>query len=206
MAARKVTFEFTGTSPLLMANGEAQEFTDGGVKGPKKKRSPKEEMEALCYREKDGSLYFLPQAFRESMLKACKGMKVGARGLEGVLLGCVFATDDRTPVLNPKSGRPIKAYEEFKSRVVNHNTNPPTALIAFRPMVREWKCVCTFDIDDEYVEDVGLILTLFDKAGRTVGVGAWRPEKRGRFGRYSVKLVNREKSDVWDKKPKKDAA
>lgn len=209
MAARKVVLEFTGISPLLMANGEAQQLT--GDTGPKPKstgpkRDPKKEMEALCYREDGGGLYFMPQAFRKSMFKACKGHRVGTLGLETIMKGCVFHMGDRVPLLNPKTGKQIRKYQEHKMRGVNHNMNPPSGVIIFRPLIEEWQCVCEFEVDDEFVDDINLVLRMFNQAGRTKGVGAYRAENGGRFGRFTVRLVSCEKSPVWGKKDAERAA
>ena len=48
-----------------------------------------------------------------------------------------------------------------------------------------WSCTATVDVDGELI-DREQLLEWLDIAGRQVGLGDWRPEKSGEFGRFSV--------------------
>lgn len=55
--------------------------------------------------------------------------------------------------------------------------------LRYRPEFREWRCIfhCEYDADLLRKDDVK---NLVDKAGFGVGVGEWRPEKGGDYGRF----------------------
>ena len=51
-----------------------------------------------------------------------------------------------------------------------------------------WSCDFTVDVDDELVDRESLDRWL-DIAGRRIGLGDWRPEKSGTYGRFSVSEI-----------------
>ena len=51
-----------------------------------------------------------------------------------------------------------------------------------------WSCTFVLDTDDELV-DQDQLETWLDIAGRRIGLGDWRPQKSGHFGRFEVKDI-----------------
>ena len=51
-----------------------------------------------------------------------------------------------------------------------------------------WSCTVTVDVDEELIDDAQLMEWL-DIAGRQVGLGDWRPEKSGTFGRFVAESI-----------------
>ena len=47
-----------------------------------------------------------------------------------------------------------------------------------------WSCRFEVDVDDEMI-DLNQMLEWLDIAGRQIGLGDWRPEKSGMFGRFN---------------------
>lgn len=47
-----------------------------------------------------------------------------------------------------------------------------------------WSCRFEVDVDDEMI-DLSQLLEWLDIAGRQIGLGDWRPEKSGMFGRFA---------------------
>ncbi len=47
-----------------------------------------------------------------------------------------------------------------------------------------WSCTFEVDVDDEQI-DLRQLLDWLDIAGRQIGLGDWRPEKSGMFGRFA---------------------
>lgn len=60
-----------------------------------------------------------------------------------------------------------------------------SADLRYRPYFHRWAVDLTFEVDAELlrVED---LLNLIDRAGFGVGIGEWRPEKGGEYGRFQV--------------------
>ena len=60
-----------------------------------------------------------------------------------------------------------------------------SADLRYRPYFHEWAVNMEFEIDAELLrlED---LCNLIDRAGFGVGIGEWRPEKGGEYGRFEV--------------------
>ena len=53
-----------------------------------------------------------------------------------------------------------------------------------------WSCTFEVDVDDEVI-DQSQLLEWLDIAGRQIGLGDWRPEKSGMFGRFAESDIER---------------
>ena len=55
-----------------------------------------------------------------------------------------------------------------------------------RPLFDPWMVAATLDCDDELIDQEQLE-TWLDIGGRRIGLGDWRPEKSGSYGRFTLK-------------------
>lgn len=185
MAAERVTFEVEGQTPLLMHNPAGMLRKSGGAKGPKQKvPTPEDEAEAGAYRLPDGALYLPATAFRAALLEAAKHQKVAKYSLPSLLAGAVLP-DFETPecvLRDPESGEPIREYAvDLRRAVVQRN-----GVLRARPMIARWTCRVSFVIDVDFVP-VQTVEETFARAGLVVGVGDFRPQHKGWFGRFTVR-------------------
>ena len=60
-----------------------------------------------------------------------------------------------------------------------------SADLRYRPYFHRWAVDVCWEIDAELLQ-VNDLLNLIDRAGFGVGIGEWRPEKGGEFGRFQV--------------------
>jgi len=74
-------------------------------------------------------------------------------------------------------------WEVFSILAVNPTTKGKNVL--HRPMFKNWSINFEVVFDNETIE-VPVMKEIFEIAGRTVGVGDWRPAKKGRFGKFQV--------------------
>lgn len=58
-------------------------------------------------------------------------------------------------------------------------------IMCHRPRFDEWKIACTLLVDDTLFSE-RIVRELVDIAGKRVGVGDFRPSRRGPFGRFEV--------------------
>ena len=58
----------------------------------------------------------------------------------------------------------------------------------------EWSCTFKVAVDDEEI-DLSQLLEWLDIAGRQIGLGDWRPEKSGMFGRFAEPEIERVEED-----------
>ena len=57
-----------------------------------------------------------------------------------------------------------------------------------RPKFDQWSAEFTLDCDDTLISEEK-VLTWLDIGGRQIGVGDWRPEKSGHYGRFAVESI-----------------
>ena len=186
-------YRFTGLSPLLMANIQSVNRDLPQLKlGTKPNKGDIEKIaEGMSYRNDDGELYVPSVALRSSLLSGCTGIKFpGSRtGPKKIFSGLVFPAEE-CAVLRNKRGKPIKNFEVQ----IDSGVNGTNRIIIVRPRISERYIELPVEIDDEfapgnYDEFLEVLLTIWNRAGRMAGVGAWRPEKQGRHGKYMVEEI-----------------
>lgn len=178
---REVRIRVFGTSPLLMHNPASM----GGREAKRINQipSPEEEAEAGAYRLADGTLAMPGIAFRNALLKAAGGLKVGRKSLRSIL-GHLQTSEEWIRLKDPDSSDPIKVYEIDMRRCVVQRQG----IIRARPRIERWAAEIGFvyeeDIVPANIEEI--LRSVMNEAGQTVGVGDYRVEKGGWFGTFEV--------------------
>jgi hypothetical protein len=175
-------FTVIGLSPLLQNN--PAEFIgktdkDPGLKAKKTYRDD-EEAALRCYRDDEGRFGHPAQAFIKAMLRAATGKKFGKVSAPGLIGGNVFITETLC-IIEDERGDPITQYTIDRQPVVVSDAR----VLRCRPSWFPWRMRVALEINVLMVspDNVRAVLAL---AGPTVGIGDYRPEKRGRFGRFRV--------------------
>lgn len=181
---KTVIVEIRGTTPLLIHRfGEEAEQGAKTRKIEVKQRDPREEATKCAYIAPDGTYYFSAFAIPNAMGSAGSNHKMrGSRKtLRFVVPSSVFMETDTVTILN---GAGPATHFEVDARPV---TIPATKgrVMRYRPRFDEWGARFTLTIDDS---SLGLdsAQQLLSEAGQTIGIGDFRPEKRGPFGRFRV--------------------
>jgi hypothetical protein len=202
MAVIEVTVR--GVTPgLLMCSpqGMIDEPEDGAVKsGPRKpKPSRAQTAEGLAYRLADGTLGFPGPAFARATHEGGKGQqtKIAGRGraigVQTVLSG-IWEVEPKDLVPLMRNGKPIKDYVIDVRTGLNQNMRPPARIVLARPLVVDlWEASFAIIWDDIHGPAAApdLIRECMERAGRQIGVGAFRPVVQGRptggwFGRFDI--------------------
>ena len=76
----------------------------------------------------------------------------------------------------------LTKWEIFKTLVVIPSTKG--RVMRYRPMLKNW--LLSFNIEIEEEIDPHAVKEALDIAGRYVGIGDWRPQKKGKFGKFHV--------------------
>lgn len=189
MKLSRFTFEITGVSPLLMHNAASMQPRDPNALKGAKKDPLDTSLEPSMYIDGNGNLYIPSAAFRNALIAASKGRKIGKTGAAFVIQGSVFPVDDEIALIDPKTKKPIPKTAAIEDRrsAVNNNCKPPARIIAIRPKVLNWSCALNLEVDETLV-NVAIVEEILGIAGRVIGVGAFRVEKKGTFGRFDAKL------------------
>lgn len=180
------TIEVTikGTSPLLIHRfGEQAEQGNTTRQIQAEKPDPREEAERCAYIAKDGSYYFSAFAIPNAMGAVGSNHKqTGTRKtLRFVVPSAVRVTSDTITILNGNG--PAKSFE-VDSRPV---TIPATKgrVMRHRPRFNDWSATFRLTINDTLLA-IKTAHQLLTEAGEQIGIGDFRPEKRGPFGCFRV--------------------
>ena len=186
MSIQVVVFEITGKSPLLMHNPSAMKAHDGTIKKPTVIPTPEEEARLGLYLNGDGQLYVPAVSFRNAIMSAGVGKKIGKQtAWKMISCGC-FAIETQCVLVNVKTNKALTTYTNVnQARVVIPKGG---AVIRCRGEVANWKTKLALEIDDDFITPPQ-VLELFTLAGRMIGVMDWRPEKKGIYGRFSVAVM-----------------
>lgn len=180
MKPQIVTYRIIGISPLLQNNpaefiGKTEET---GITTGKKTYNDEEEARLRCYRDDDGNYVHPAEGFIKSMLRAATGKKFGKVSAPGIIKGAVFLAEQQCIILDAK-GNPATKYTIDRRPVVVGKAR----VLRCRPQWSPWQMDLALDIDTALVSP-DMIRDVLALAGRTVGVGDYRPEKTGGYGRY----------------------
>jgi|SRR5208282_825938 len=180
-----VAVTICGTSALLQhAFGAAFENEDAARTQVVQHGVPREQAEAACYRDDDQKCFFPGAAIARLLREAGTNHKLkgSRRSVKFVVPSAVLVTDDRIHILT-KDGE-LREDFEVDSRPV---TIPSTKgrIMRHRPRWDDWRAEFSLEVDPT-VLPLDLVHQLLEEGGRRVGIGDYRPEKGGPFGRFEI--------------------
>jgi hypothetical protein len=145
---------------------------------------PREQAEQACYRDGEDFCYFPGQAIARLLREAGSSHKQrgSRRSVKYLVPAAVIVPDDAIHILDAE-GKKVDDFE-VDSRPV---TIPATKgrIMRHRPRWDEWTATFALDIDDTVLPEE-LIHQLLEEGGRRIGIGDYRPESGGPFGRFSI--------------------
>jgi len=142
----------------------------------------KSQWRGLLYWDDELGVYMPTQNIRAALIRGGTLNKLGMDLKRGTLM-----PDGKTPIDYGKKLTIAQLWEQNyidrRSVVVSR-----ARVMAFRPKFINWSI--TFDLMyDEYTLDENKIMQSFKNAGDYVGIGGYRPEKGGSFGRFDINKV-----------------
>ncbi len=196
MTTIKVKIE--GVTPLLM--NRFTEAAERAVSGSHKsslgsgdKGTPREQASPKCYVDKDGFLFIPgPNAFR-CIIDAGKYLKAGKSKVttqKSSLVPSFLAIEELECPLSVEGER-TKHFEVDSRSVVIPATGG--RIMAHRPRMDKWTLSFTLTLDEKEADEK-LVRTLVDYAGSKIGLGDFRPDRKGPFGKFKVVLWEATKS------------
>lgn len=174
-----------GTSPLIVhkfSEKSKRQMLDNmqGRKAPKEARDPEADYEAAMYKHDDGGYGFPVIAFKAATVSAARfyGKSVSMTALRQF----VFFDADLSKTDGQKLAR-INGKPHMREDVVRVGMGGTD--LRYRPEFTEWST----EIEVTYVKSMltrESVLSLIEAGGMGVGVGEWRPEKKGDFGTFQI--------------------
>jgi hypothetical protein len=183
---KTVAVTIKGVTPLLQHRfNEQAESNEATRKALVVRGTPREEAEAVCYRDKQGKFYF-PGTWITSCLAEAganhklKGTRRSARFTVPAAVGII---EDAVGLTNGDGKTPIADFE-VDSRPV---TIPSTKgrIMRHRPRFDCWSASFHLRVNETLLP-VNFIHKLLEEALDQGGLGDFRPQKRGPFGRAVV--------------------
>lgn len=188
----KITVKLTGVAPMLQHSGRLADPTAALSKEMKAVSSKRKKVDAdyeeMARLEFLGSLYLnkagkviVPSSILDALIVG--GAKKSRRGSD--FKSQVFSLNDAELEYDGKpdlSGEALvkSLWADSKFRFVAPVKVGQARVMRTRPIFENWSLTATFEYFGEV--DEGAILQALQDAGRTAGIGDWRP----RYGRFTV--------------------
>jgi hypothetical protein len=174
-----VDITIEGVSPLLQHRfgEEAEEQVNNGTsRSTARRKNPREEAEKVAYRLPDGRLYQPSTHILQAFRAAGKFHRVGRKQADRLCMAA-FSILETELAHNTKDfevdSRPV-VIPATRGRVMRH-----------RPRLDSWRLSFTADVDTE-IFDLDFAYAILADAGRKVGIGDFRPDRGGPFGRFKI--------------------
>ena len=178
-----VQVEIAGTSPLLINRFKEQDEVVDAVKKSNKKDygSSRDQAEATAYRDEDTKKIWIPTIWVTGAIKTVAsdyklpGTRKSVKSVSG---GVIVPVEE-------------KAYfcEDYSLEDIEVDSRPVVIqrarIMRHRAKLEKWSIKVELQIDEDILplKDVHAILV---DAGRRAGLGDYRPQKGGPFGRFQV--------------------
>jgi len=181
---QEVTTVLTGLPPgLLMHSKRGMDEDPNAGKKSRKHRPPEEEAELGCYwtngKKKKKTLAIPWVAVYSACIEASKQYKFkGQKTFADIIAATVSCDCDFIPLTTDK----YEVYEEWV------RIPPKTGGVVkiARPRIRKWTTEPFVIYVDDEVYQLDEFQKIFIDAGKLVGICAWRPQKRGPYGKFAV--------------------
>ena len=179
---KTITFTIKGISPLIQhkwsekAKREMREKHAGKKTKSREVRNPEKEFQEACYLTDEGEYGIPLMAFKNSLITAAhKDI-----GIEKTLVRKAFfiKSEDSNLINKIECSEPVMREDMVR-------VGAGSADMRYRPEFRQWSTTITAEIDSQLLT-VDDVVNLINRAGFGVGIGEWRPEKNGEYGRFEV--------------------
>lgn len=178
-----------GVTPLLMNRMTDEQLLALHTKEKRKFTAPKEPREAAglkVYQTRDGRPYLPTENFMACLIAAGVYIKLdGKRQMSTakstLLPGFLTVEDPYLPLLDGE-GKPAVWEVDMRQ---GRNPNGGEAVCIVRPRFDTWSLAASLLIDADSIGE-NAIRELVDIAGSRIGLGDFRPQRRGIFGKFKV--------------------
>lgn len=176
---KRVDVIIKGISPLLMNRPDLMDIDEKSKRRLAGVDKSKEDFEKKKYLNDEGLLFTPDTHLKGALIESGKKAKVKGQGKAtySKIIGYAVLVSPSQIVHQSQDVEP------YTVLAVNPNTKGRNALT--RPMLKEWELSFQIEYDSEEIP-AEVLKECLDNAGRRVGIGDWRPQKKGTFGRFMV--------------------
>jgi hypothetical protein len=174
---KTMSVSIKGVTPLLF-----NKFAEAEIDSPVKKRAgaiKEKPVEDKLYLTDNNKIYTPSTHLVGAIVNDSKQFKIQGKGKStySKVIGSTVQIEPFQIVHN------IQKWDVFSISAVNPMTRGRVMLK--RPKMDEWKLEFGLIYDDEQIPEETM-KNILDYAGTNVGIGDWRPDKKGRFGKFIV--------------------
>ncbi len=183
----KINIEISGVSSLLMNKFNIEEHEQ--KKAKEKDLTPREAATPKIYKDEQGLLYYPTNNIFACIMEAGKFHKEGK-------VKVTTARSSLIPAGVMIEGEyvyfkhPVDTWEVDSRAVVNPSTGG--RMVCHRPRLDDWCLPFTLNLDVKMFSPKTLRV-IIDDAGSKVGLGDFRPSRKGLFGRFVITKWEEEK-------------
>lgn len=179
---KTVQVTIQGVSPLLI-----HRFQETAEVAPKMKKAgkkdygtPREQAEQAAYKDDDGRIWIPSSWVKGAIQTVASDYKLPSsrKSVKSVSGGAIIPVDEKVYFEERYSisdieidSRPVVVQ---RARVMRH-----------RARIEKWTLALAFEVDDEIL-DLENVHQILSDSGRRSGIGDFRPQKGGPFGRFMV--------------------
>jgi hypothetical protein len=174
-----------GVTPFLFNRftEEAEGSTSSGTSPVQAgdKGTPRDQADKTAYKDsKTGELYIPGPNIFAGLIEAGRFHKIGREKVTTTKTSIIPAAIQMN---NLTCTFGTTKFEVDSRRIVNPSTKG--ARLRHRARLDEWATEFTIEVDDKMMSE-DLVRKLVDDAGRKIGLGDFRPSRKGPFGRFVV--------------------
>jgi hypothetical protein len=149
--------------------------------------TPRQDAEPKVYSTHDGKPMIPGENLMSCLIAGGVFVRLDAKrqvstGKGTLLPGLMSMLDFVLPLVDPDTDKPVK-WEPDVRKGTNPNGNEAVCIV--RPRFDRWAFRCRIEIDDSEIGE-NTIRNLWDLAGKRIGLGDFRPSRKGIFGQFTV--------------------
>ena len=172
-----VHVEIKGDSPLIVNrfHEEAAESSTSGVHARKEQLSPEDDASNRLYPQNGSGSTIPAENIRQSIIAASSRTKIGRRSATSDVAASIYLFPEMLPLTGDwhVDSRAV-VIPATRGRILRH-----------RPMFSDWAVSFDIQVNTDLI-DLQTVKKILEDAGALVGLGDFRPSKKGPYGRFSV--------------------
>jgi hypothetical protein len=169
--------QIEGIAPLLINrfHEEAAAEASSGIHSRKERLGPDDDATSRLYPQNGNGATFPAENIRQSIIGASSRTKIGRRSATTDIAAAVYLFPEMLPLSGEwhTDSRAV-VIPATKGRILRH-----------RPMFNEWSIAFDIQINTDLVSE-RMVREIVDNAGALVGLGDFRPARKGPYGRFQI--------------------
>lgn len=190
MSSAVIEVTIQGTTPILLNRFTDEAGLKAGNPGTSiigEQGTPREQCVPKLYTAKDGSLILPGPNIFSCLIQAGTFHKIGKNKVttqkSSLVPAGIGIREIATSLRNNGEAPDETQWEVDSRRIVNPSTGG--ARLCHRPRLDAWTTRFTLDVDTTMF-DLRFVRRLVDDAGKRIGLGDFRPSRKGPFGKFVV--------------------